>query len=47
MLKGKLEISLGSTVHMCLEAGDSLYFTSRTPHALRVVLMVSPPSFWM
>ena len=34
MLKGKLEISLGSTVHV-LEAGDSLYFTSRTPHALR------------
>ena len=34
MLKGKLEISLGSMVHV-VEAGDSLYFTSRTPHALR------------
>lgn len=34
MLKGKLEITLESTVHV-LEPGDSLYFTSRTPHALR------------
>lgn len=34
MLKGKLEITLGSTVYT-MEPGDSLYFTSRTPHALR------------
>jgi transcriptional regulator with XRE-family HTH domain len=34
VLSGKLEITLGSTVHV-MEPGDSLYFTSRTPHALR------------
>jgi transcriptional regulator with XRE-family HTH domain len=34
MLKGRLEITLGATVHV-MEPGDSLYFTSRTPHALR------------
>ncbi len=34
VLSGKLEITLGSTVHV-MESGDSLYFTSRTPHALR------------
>lgn len=34
VLKGKLEISLGQAVHV-MEPGDSLYFTSRTPHALR------------
>lgn len=34
ILKGRLEITLGSTVHV-MEPGDSLYFTSRTPHALR------------
>ena len=34
MLEGRLEITLGSTVYV-MEAGDSLYFTSRTPHALR------------
>lgn len=34
MLSGRLEISLGST-QLVLEPGDSLYFTSRTPHALR------------
>ncbi|HDQ40691.1 MAG TPA: cupin domain-containing protein [Desulfonatronum sp.] len=34
MLSGRLEITLGSTKQI-LEPGDSLYFTSRTPHALR------------
>ncbi len=34
VLKGKLEITLGTAVHI-MEPGDSLYFTSRTPHALR------------
>ncbi|SDN78923.1 transcriptional regulator, XRE family with cupin sensor [Desulfonauticus submarinus] len=34
MLKGKLEIRLGDDV-LILEPGDSLYFSSRTPHALR------------
>lgn len=34
MLSGRLEITLGRTKHV-LEPGDSLYFTSRTPHALR------------
>lgn len=34
VLKGKLEITLGATAHV-MEPGDSLYFTSRTPHALR------------
>ena len=34
LLKGKLEITLGDVVHV-MEPGDSLYFTSRTPHALR------------
>ena len=34
VLKGRLEITLGQTVHV-MEPGDSLYFTSRTPHALR------------
>ncbi|MDQ7031350.1 MAG: XRE family transcriptional regulator [Desulfonauticus sp.] len=36
MLKGKLEIRLGDDV-LILEPGDSLYFSSRTPHALRGV----------
>lgn len=36
MLEGKLEIRLGSSV-LVLEPGDSLYFASRTPHALRAV----------
>lgn len=34
ILKGRLEITLGTTVYV-MEPGDSLYFTSRTPHALR------------
>lgn len=34
ILKGKLEIRLNDKV-LVLESGDSLYFTSRTPHALR------------
>lgn len=34
MIKGRLEITLGTTAHV-MEPGDSLYFTSRTPHALR------------
>lgn len=34
LLKGKLEVRLGEKV-LVLEPGDSLYFTSRTPHALR------------
>jgi transcriptional regulator with XRE-family HTH domain len=34
MLSGKLEIRLGEQTHV-LASGDSLYFTSRTPHALR------------
>ena len=34
VLKGRLEITLGTAVHV-MESGDSLYFTSRTPHALR------------
>lgn len=34
MLAGRLEITLGGKKHI-LEPGDSLYFTSRTPHALR------------
>jgi len=34
MLRGRLEITLGSAAHV-MEPGDSLYFTSRTPHALR------------
>jgi transcriptional regulator with XRE-family HTH domain len=33
-LSGTLEITLGTEVYV-LEPGDSLYFTSRTPHALR------------
>lgn len=33
-LAGRLELTLGQTVYV-LEPGDSLYFTSRTPHALR------------
>lgn len=34
VLKGKLEIRLNEKI-LILEPGDSLYFTSRTPHALR------------
>jgi transcriptional regulator with XRE-family HTH domain len=34
MLSGRLELRLGNQV-LILEPGDSLYFTSRTPHALR------------
>ncbi|MFW5731239.1 MAG: helix-turn-helix domain-containing protein [Desulfonatronovibrionaceae bacterium] len=34
MLKGKLEVRLGEKI-IVLEPGDSLYFTSRIPHALR------------
>ncbi len=34
MLKGRLEIRLGDEV-LVLEPHDSLYFSSRTPHALR------------
>ncbi len=34
MLSGTLEITIGDQVYV-LEPGDSLYFTSRTPHALR------------
>lgn len=34
VLKGKLEVRLGEKV-LVLEPGDSLYFTSATPHALR------------
>ena len=34
VLAGKLEITLADAVHV-MEPGDSLYFTSRTPHALR------------
>ena len=34
VIKGTLEITLDSTVYV-MEPGDSLYFTSRTPHALR------------
>ena len=34
MLEGRLEIRLGTNTEV-LEAGDSLYFSSRTPHALR------------
>ncbi|WP_028574430.1 helix-turn-helix domain-containing protein [Desulfonatronovibrio hydrogenovorans] len=34
VLKGKLEIRLEDKI-LVLEPGDSLYFTSRTPHALR------------
>lgn len=44
MLKGRLEITLGGTEYV-MEPGDSLYFTSRTPHALRY-WMASRPSFW-
>jgi transcriptional regulator with XRE-family HTH domain len=34
LLSGKLEVVLDKATHV-LEPGDSLYFTSRTPHALR------------
>ncbi|WP_045220709.1 helix-turn-helix domain-containing protein [Desulfonatronum thioautotrophicum] len=34
MLSGRLELRLGEQV-LILEPGDSLFFTSRTPHALR------------
>ncbi|MFP4167458.1 MAG: helix-turn-helix domain-containing protein [Desulfonatronovibrionaceae bacterium] len=34
ILRGRLEIRLGEDV-LHMEEGDSLYFTSRTPHALR------------
>lgn len=34
MLSGRLEVTLDGQTHV-LEPGDSLYFTSRTPHALR------------
>ncbi|MFO7728430.1 MAG: XRE family transcriptional regulator [Desulfonatronovibrio sp.] len=34
ILKGKLEVRLNDKI-LVLEPGDSLYFTSRTPHALR------------
>lgn len=34
MLEGRLEVRLGDKVHV-LEAGDSMYFSSRIPHALR------------
>ncbi|GAB6060862.1 helix-turn-helix domain-containing protein [Desulfonatronum parangueonense] len=34
MISGKLELRLGDQI-LILEPGDSLYFTSRTPHALR------------
>lgn len=34
VLEGTLEITLDSQVHV-MAPGDSLYFTSRTPHALR------------
>jgi quercetin dioxygenase-like cupin family protein len=34
MLKGKLEIHLGDKVFV-MEPGDSFYFDSTTPHALR------------
>ena len=36
VLQGNLEIRLGEKV-LLLEPGDSLYFTSRTPHALRSI----------
>ncbi|ACV68108.1 helix-turn-helix domain-containing protein [Desulfohalobium retbaense] len=34
MLEGRLEIRLGTNTEI-LDPGDSLYFSSRTPHALR------------
>jgi transcriptional regulator with XRE-family HTH domain len=34
MLDGRLEITIGSTRHV-MEPGDSLYFSSAAPHALR------------
>lgn len=36
MVRGRLELTLG-TRKMILEPGDSVYFTSRTPHALRAL----------
>ena len=34
MIKGKLEITIGTTTHV-MEPGDSLYFSSASPHGLR------------
>ncbi len=36
ILRGRLEIRLGDDI-LHMEEGDSLYFTSRTPHALRAL----------
>ncbi|HKK34409.1 MAG TPA: XRE family transcriptional regulator [Desulfomicrobiaceae bacterium] len=36
MLNGRLEITIGATRHV-MEPGDSLYFSSASPHALRAL----------
>lgn len=52
VLKGKIEISLNNTKYI-LNAGDSLYFNSNTPHSFKnicnseseVIWVDTPPSF--